>query len=59
MQRERVTIVFGVPTVHQRLLEAIDRTRPDLASVRLFYSGGAPCPLDLILQQLVAMFGEA
>lgn len=45
---EGVTIVFGVPTVHQRLLEAIDRTKPDLSSVRMFYSGGAPCPVDLI-----------
>ncbi len=48
IERERVTIVFGVPTVHQRLLEAIDRLHPDLAAVRMFYSGGAPCPVDLI-----------
>jgi len=48
IEQERVTVVFGVPTVHQRLLEAIDRLRPDLSSVRMFYSGGAPCPVDLI-----------
>lgn len=48
IEEERVTIIFGVPTVHQRLLEAIDQLRPDLSSVRMFYSGGAPCPVDLI-----------
>lgn len=48
IEAERVTVVFGVPTVHQRLLEAIDRLAPDLSSVRMFYSGGAPCPVDLI-----------
>ncbi len=48
IEDERVTIVFGVPTVHQRLLEAIDRLKPDLSRVRMFYSGGAPCPVPLI-----------
>ncbi|MFZ5827595.1 MAG: long-chain-fatty-acid--CoA ligase [Bacillota bacterium] len=48
IEQERVTIVFGVPTVNKRLLEAIDQLKPDLTSIRMFYSGGAPCPVDLI-----------
>jgi fatty-acyl-CoA synthase len=48
IQREGVTIVFGVPAVNLRLLEAIDQMKPDLSRVRMFYSGGAPCPVDLI-----------
>lgn len=48
VEREQITVVMGVPTVHKRLLEAIDQIRPDLSQVRMFYSGGAPCPVDLI-----------
>lgn len=48
IEQEQVTIVFGVPTVNKRLLEAIDQFKPDLTSIRMFYSGGAPCPVDLI-----------
>jgi len=48
IQEEKVTLIFGVPTVHQRLLDSIDRLKPDLSHVRMFYSGGAPCPVTLI-----------
>lgn len=46
--RERVTVVFGVPTIHQRFLEAPGWAQADLSSVRMFYSGGAPCPVEVI-----------
>lgn len=60
IQEEKVTVVFGVPTVHQRLLEAIDRLKPDLSHVRMFYSGGAPCPVPLIraFQERGYRFGQ-
>lgn len=60
MQEEKVTLVFGVPTVHQRLLEEINTGRYDLSSVRMFYSGGAPCPVDLIdaFHQKGFLFGQ-
>lgn len=48
IERFGVTGVFAVPTIHQALIDdpAFDKT--DLRTVRWFYSGGAPCPLELI-----------
>ncbi len=46
--RERVTVVFGVPTIHQGFLEAPGWMQADLSSVRMFYSGGATCPIEVI-----------
>lgn len=43
-----VTTVFAVPTIHQALIDAPAFADTDLSSVRWFYSGGAPCPHDLI-----------
>ena len=48
IETERVTIVFGVPTIHRALLQHPDFDKTDFRSVRYFYSGGAPCPVDLI-----------
>lgn len=48
IEQLKVTVVFGVPTIHRSLLEHPDFDQRDLRSVRWFYSGGAPCPLDLI-----------
>jgi len=44
----RVTIVMGVPVIHQALLDSPKFSTTDLSSVRWFYSGGAPCPHKLI-----------
>ncbi len=44
IEKEKCTIVMGVPTMYQRLLnqwESMD-SRPDLHSVRVFISGSAP-----------------
>ncbi len=44
MERERVTVFFGVPTMYQMLLEAPGFDRADLSSIRFMVSGGAPLP---------------
>lgn len=44
----RVTIVMGVPVMHQQLINSHYFNKADLTSVRLIYSGGAPCPPSLI-----------
>jgi malonyl-CoA/methylmalonyl-CoA synthetase len=44
IEKEKCTILMGVPTMYQRLLnqwESMDK-KPDLRSVRLFVSGSAP-----------------
>lgn len=42
---ERCTVILGVPTIWQRLLEAPEFAGADLSSVRALMSGGAPLPL--------------
>jgi len=46
--RERATLIFGVPTIFQRLAEAPEFGTADLASVRWCISGGAPLPRYLL-----------
>lgn len=46
----KITIVMGVPVIHQAMLEHPQFDKTDLSSVRWFYSGGAPCPRQLIQQ---------
>jgi fatty-acyl-CoA synthase len=46
--RERATLIFGVPTIFQRLLEDPEFATADLASVRWLISGGAPLPRYLL-----------
>lgn len=48
MEKYRVTVVMGVPAIHQALIESTQFDETNLASVRWFYSGGAPCPHSLI-----------
>ncbi len=48
VERERCTVVFGVPTIWKMLAEAPEFASVDLSSVRWFISGGAPLPLYLI-----------
>lgn len=43
-----VTIVMGVPTIHDALRKSTNFETTNLSSVRFFYNGGAPCPEDLI-----------
>ncbi|OHX50728.1 o-succinylbenzoate--CoA ligase [Cytobacillus oceanisediminis] len=48
IEKHKVTIVMGVPTIHQALLTSPSFKTADLSSVRWFYNGGAPCPRELI-----------
>ena len=44
VERERATVMLGVPTIWQLLAEAPEFERCDLSSLRGLYSGGAPLP---------------
>jgi fatty-acyl-CoA synthase len=48
IQRERCTVVLGVPTIWKLLLEAPEFAGADLSHVRWFISGGAPLPQAII-----------
>ncbi len=47
LQRERITLLFAVPTQYQQLLTAANFATSDLSGVRLT-SGGAPLPVSVI-----------
>jgi fatty-acyl-CoA synthase len=44
IERERATVIFGVPTTFKMMQEAPEFAAADLASVRWCISGGAPLP---------------
>jgi len=48
IERERCTVVLGVPTIWKLLMEAPEFATTDLHHVRWFISGGAPLPEYLI-----------
>lgn len=48
IEKYHCTVVFGVPTMFQIMMEASSFTKSDLSSLRFFISGGAPCPIPLI-----------
>jgi fatty-acyl-CoA synthase len=48
IERERATVIFGVPTIFKMLREAPEFAAADLSSVRWAISGGAPLPRYLI-----------
>ncbi len=48
LERERCTVVLGVPTIYKLLMEAPEFETVDLSSVRWLISGGAPLPLYII-----------
>jgi fatty-acyl-CoA synthase len=48
LERERCTVVLGVPTIYKLLLEAPEFATADLSSVRWLISGGAPLPLHIL-----------
>jgi fatty-acyl-CoA synthase len=45
---ERITFFGGVPTMFAALLEAFDRERPDVSSLRFLFTAGAAIPVELI-----------
>ena len=48
MQRDRVTVFLGVPTMYSALLEVPDRGGYDLGSLRACVSGGAALPVEVL-----------
>ncbi len=48
IERERCTVVLGVPTIFKMLLEAPEFATVDLSRVRYLISGGAPLPVHLV-----------
>jgi len=48
LERERCTVVLGVPTIWKLLLEAPEFETADLSHVRFLISGGAPLPLSIL-----------
>ena len=50
IEREKVTIFAGVPTMYQMLAQAPNWSEADLTSLRFCTSGGAPLPVSLVEQ---------
>lgn len=48
IEREKVTIFAGVPTMYQMLTQAENWETADLSSLRFCTSGGAPLPVPLV-----------
>nr|VFK55374.1 MAG: fatty-acyl-CoA synthase [Candidatus Kentron sp. TUN] len=48
IERERCTVILGVPTIYQMWLNSPMFPEADFRHVRWFISGGAPCPEILI-----------
>lgn len=48
IEEHRVTIVMGVPAIHDAIRKSKQFKTANFESVRWFYSGGAPCPKELI-----------
>ncbi|GHF20014.1 fatty-acyl-CoA synthase [Amycolatopsis deserti] len=52
VERDRVTLMFGVPTMYQAMAAHVRWDTTDLSSVRTLLCGGAPVPADLIRRYL-------
>lgn len=48
VQRHRVTIFYGVPTMYVALLNLADKDRFDTSTLRLAVSGGASLPVEVL-----------
>lgn len=48
LQRDKVTIMLGVPTMYIALLQHPDKANFDLSSLRLCASGGASLPVEVL-----------
>jgi len=52
IQREKVTVFAGVPTMYQMMLQAPNFQTVDLSSLRFCTCGGAPLPVPVIQQYM-------
>jgi acyl-CoA synthetase (AMP-forming)/AMP-acid ligase II len=48
IERDKVTMLPGAPTIYQSLLAHPDRDKYDLSSLRLAVTGAAPVPVELV-----------
>lgn len=48
IERERCTVVLGVPTIYRMMMDAHGFATADLSSIRWLISGGAPLPTYII-----------
>jgi acyl-CoA synthetase (AMP-forming)/AMP-acid ligase II len=48
IERERISVLPGPPTLHQSILDAPDRESRDLSSLRLIVTGAAVVPVTLV-----------
>ncbi|HEX3708098.1 MAG TPA: FadD3 family acyl-CoA ligase [Mycobacteriales bacterium] len=48
IERERITVLPGPPTLHQSILDAPDRAQRDISSLRLVVTGAAVVPVVLV-----------
>jgi fatty-acyl-CoA synthase len=46
IEKEQVTLFFGVPTMFKMMIDSPKFKKTDFSSVRFLVSGGAPCPKD-------------
>ena len=60
IEKEKVTVYFGVPTMFQMLLEKERFKTCDFKSIRFFISGGAACSIPMIeeYQKIGLMFKQ-
>ncbi|NYE93793.1 long-chain acyl-CoA synthetase [Psychromicrobium silvestre] len=56
IQRDKVTIFMGVPTMHIATLRTPDKQNYDLSSLKVAVSGGAPLPVE-VLHEFESTFG--
>lgn len=48
IEKEKPTVVMGVPAIWQMLIASPSFKTADLSSVRYFYNGGDRCPLEVV-----------
>ncbi len=48
IEKEKCTMINGVPTMFVRMLEVLDRKDYDTTSLRTGAMAGAPCPIDIM-----------
>jgi long-chain acyl-CoA synthetase len=56
MERDRVTVFLGVPTMYNAMLAVPEAERPDTSSLRVCISGGASLPVE-VLRAFDGQFG--
>jgi len=50
IEKEKVSVIYGVPTMFSYMLNSPDFEKRDVSSLRTGYMSGATCPLELVRQ---------